>query len=181
MQIVWPADNQWTTTFIATVDGVHCRFHEVKHPTLSKNPDYYSWKHNGPGLSYELSLHIWESRLIWCKKNDTTKSNDRKNFASPGGIRSRIPAGKKVVTDRAYRGRGGDPKVAPPNAHDSKELRTFKGRARMRQEAFHSRIKRFRCIKDAFRHGEEEHQNCFEAICVLLQYEMELVSPMFDV
>ena len=64
---------------------------------------------------------------------------------------------RKAVTDRGYRGKHGDPKVATPNSHDADELQTFKARARMRQEHFHSRIKRFRCLTGQFRHTQEQH------------------------
>ena len=96
------------------------------------------------------------------------------------GLKDKIPAGKKAITDNGYRDKS-DSKLAPPNSHDAKELRTFKARARMRQETFNGRIKNFDCLSDLFRHGIERHGTCFEAICVILCYEMELVSPLFVV
>jgi len=181
IKIRWPDDNEWTTTFIVSVDGVHCVYHEEKHPTLSQDPNIFSWKNNGPGLSYELALHLFEPRLVWVKQSEITKHNDRQNFVKPGGIRDHIPDGKKAITDRGYRGKGGDEKVAHPNSYDSEDLRTFKARARMRQENFHIRIKLFKCLDGKFRHSREYHQMCFEAICVLCVYEMELVNPLFDI
>lgn len=167
------------TNFLVSVDGVHYRFHEVKHPTPSKNPAYFSHKYKGPGLSYELALHVFEPCLVWVRKNPKTKDNDRKNFVA--AIRNKIPNGKLTITDRAYRGRGGDPKVSAPNLHDAEELKTFKAWAGMRQEHFHSRVKAFNCLTDNFRHNELRHQHCFEAVCVICQYDIELVSPLFDV
>ena len=95
-------------------------------------------------------------------------------------LKAKIPAGKKIVVDSGYRDKA-DPKLAPPNSHDSEELRTFKARAKMRQESFNKRMKRFKCLDGKFRHGRDRHQSCFEAIAVTCQYEMELVSPPFDV
>ena len=55
VQIIWPerwtpgnqcVDDDANPVFIITVDGVHCRIHEPKHPTLSKNPQFYSHKFN---------------------------------------------------------------------------------------------------------------------------------------
>lgn len=40
LQIVWPQN--WSTNFIISVDGVHCRIPEPKHPFLSKDPAFYS-------------------------------------------------------------------------------------------------------------------------------------------
>ena len=56
-QIVWPENwnenDEDTPIFICTVDGMHCRVHEPKHPTLSNNPQYYSHKFKQAGLNYE--------------------------------------------------------------------------------------------------------------------------------
>ena len=41
------------------------------------------------------------------------------------GLKDKIPAGKKAVTDNGYRNKS-DSKLAPPNSHDAKELRTSK-------------------------------------------------------
>lgn len=178
VKIVWPDDNEWTSSFIISVDGVQCHFHEVKHPTLSKDPNYFAWKHNGPGLGYEIGLHLFESRVVWLRKANRTKDNDRVVYDQL--LRHMIPMGKKVVADRGYR-KADDPNIATPNEYDDNELKVFKARARMRQEAFHSRLKCYRCLSAEFRHGEDRHARCFEAICVIKQYEMELVSPLFDV
>jgi len=63
VQVKWP--DQWDSTFIISVDGVHCQFHEVKHPTKSKDPAMYSHKFIGPGLSYELALSLCTNQLVW--------------------------------------------------------------------------------------------------------------------
>lgn len=180
-KIVWPQDHEWgATNFIISVDGIHCLFHEEKHPTKSKNPELFDHKSNGPGLSYELALDLWSSRLVWMAFNPVTKDNDRRNFVRPGGLRSRIPDGKKAIADNGYRGRGGDVKVAHPNSHDHPLLREFKARARMRQESFNQRIKRFDCLTTArFTHTRERHVLCFEATTVICCYEMELLKPLF--
>jgi len=148
----------------------------MKHPTLSKDPAFFSWKLKGAGLAYEFALMIFESKLVWIKGPLKPKANnDQAIFNSE--LRQKIPAGKKAVTDRGYHGA----MVARPNPHDDPQLRTFKARARMRQEAFHSRIKAYNCMIDQFRHGMDQHKTCVESICVTLQYEMDLVTPMWEV
>ena len=186
--IGWP--DQWATHFIISVDGVHCRYHEEKHPTLSKNPASWSHKYNGPGLAYELALSLTEPKLVWLKGPLLAGANsDRKTFKSKHpqlknqpteALKDMIPVGKKAITDGGYRKRG-DPKIAAPNSHDTEELRTFKARARMRQENFNQRIKRFECLTNDFRHGMEEHGQCFVAVSVICAYEMELVWPMWEI
>ena len=129
--------------FIISLDGVHCYFHEEKHPTLAKNPKLCSYKFKGPGLAYELALHLWEPRLVRLNGPFDGSTHDRAMYQSE--LQAKIPAGKKVVVDNGYRDKA-DPKLAPPNSHDSEELRTFKARAKMRQESFNKRMKRFKCI-----------------------------------
>lgn len=177
LQIVWP-DN-WATNFIISVDGVHCRFHEVKHKTLSKDPKYFTYKFNGPGLAYELALDLFDSKLVWLKGPlPAGEKNDLGIYQSE--LKQKIPEGKKAITDGGYNDHK-DSKLAQPNSHDPDELRTFKARARMRQEAFHARIKRFDCLQNPFRHGMEQHGVCFLAVCILCAYELEFGTPMWDV
>ena len=89
------------------------------------------------------------------------------------------PAGKKGIADQGYQGE--KEMLCTPNSYDSAELRTFKGRARARHETFNSRIKNFACLEQRFRHGMEKHKICFEAVCVIVQYQMENGAPLFDV
>jgi len=177
-KIKWPADGEWTTYFIISVDGVQCRYHEEDHPILSKDPTFFAHKFNGPGLGYELALHLFESRLVWLKQNPNTSENDRLVYTQE--LEQKIPVGRVAIADGGYRKKG-DRKLATPNPHDPPELRTFKARARMRQEHFHSRIKRYKSLDMPFRHGRDRHEQIFEAVCVILCFEMELVSPLFDV
>jgi hypothetical protein len=175
-KIVWP-DN-WTSNFIISMDGVHCNYHEEKHPTLSKNPALFSHKYNGPGLMYELALSLYDSKLVWLKGPISAGTSDLAVYKSD--LKQRIPVGKKIIVDRGYRDKK-DPRLVTPNSHDSPELQTFKARARMRQEAFHTRLKRFDCLTDEFRHDRVKHGLCFESVCVIVCYEMEMGKPMWDV
>jgi len=176
VQIVWP--DTWSSNFIISVDGVHCNYHEEKHATLSKDKSIYSHKRNGPGLMYELALSLFESKLVWVKGPIGAGKSDLAVYQSD--LKQRIPAGKKAVTDRGYND-SKDPKLSQPNSMDSKQLQTFKARARMRQEAFHRRLKKFDCLTDEFRHNREKHGLCFESVCVIVCYEMDMGMPMWDV
>jgi len=177
-EIAWPEDDKWTTIFIISVDGVHCAFHEVKHPALSKDPKCCSHKLNGPGLSCEMAMHVWLPRIVWMKRNAITKTNDVTNFKAE--LRGKIPPGKKVIGDGGCRIKD-DPMMATPNAFDPPELKTFKARARMRQEALHAKIQSFRCLQSRFRHSVERHEDCFFACSAVVQHDVELVSPLCDV
>jgi hypothetical protein len=55
-------DFKYDAIFLISVDGVHCRTYEArKKPTAS----IYSHKYQGPALSYELGISVFEDRLVW--------------------------------------------------------------------------------------------------------------------
>lgn len=166
-----------TPTFLITVDGVHCQINEPIHPVYSKNPAYYSHKFNNPALTYELGVHIFENKLVWISERSPASTHDITVYRS--NLKGKIPAGKRVIADNAYRKESNT--VSAPNSQDADELRKFKSRARARHETLNGRLKFFKCLSERFRHGVEKHQVCFEAVCVIVQYQMENGSPLFDV
>jgi len=177
-KIVWPEDDAWTTDFVIGIDGVHCQFHEVIDPTLSKNPKFFSHKFHGPGLGCELALSLFVDELVWLRGPAPAGDSDMKTCKSD--LKGRIPKGKKAIVDGGHKD-SRDLELSRTNTHDEHELRKLKSRAKARQEHFHSRVKRFKSVSGDFRHGIDRHRICFEAICVICQHEMELTSPLFDV
>jgi hypothetical protein len=183
---VWPerwtpgnqsVDDDDNPTSIITVDGVHCRVNEPKHPTLSKNPQYYSHKFNQAGVDYELGLSVFENCLVWMNGPFPAAESDIRVLRK--GLKDKIPAGKKIIADKGYRGEKAI--INTPNSQDHPEVRKFQSRARARHESFNGRLKNFRSLDVRFRHGVEKHKIVFEAICVICQYQMENGSPLFDV
>ena len=77
-------------------------------------------------------------------------------------------------------------KVTITRDGQSKDLKQFLGRAKNRQESLHTRLKSFNYLYHRFRHGKstqnkmELHKMCVEAVCVIVQYDMENGSPIFD-
>lgn len=184
-KITWPEewdpdhpDFEGTPIFLISVDGVHCRIHEPKHPTLSKNPAYYSHKFNEAGYTYELAVALWESRLVWIRGPFKASVHDVKIFKRKG-LRNKLPPGKRGFADNGYRGVRGQ--LSTPNRMDPEELRHVKGRGRARQETFNDRIKTFKCLRDTFRHSRRKHKAFFTAVCVICQYQMENGSPLFEI
>ena len=68
-----------------------------------------------------------------------------------------------------------------PNRYDSKELNNFKSRGRLRHETLNARLKFFNALGLPFRHGFNDHKFVFEAIVVIVQYQMDNGSPIFAV
>jgi hypothetical protein len=57
----------------------------------------------------------------------------------------------------------------------------FKSRALLRHETFNGHMKKFDCLSGKIRHNVERFENCFEAVCVVCQYQIEIESPLFYV
>ena len=68
-----------------------------------------------------------------------------------------------------------------PDRLESKELHSFKTRARLRHETFNGRIKMFGILQNRFRYGFDMHIFAFEAVVVTVQYQMDNGSPIFAV
>ena len=98
-QIVWP--DEWHTEFTISVDGVHCRFHELEDEELAKNPENYSHKYNGPGLAYELALSIFDNKLVWISDQHKPSKSDLAIWKEK--LAGLIPDDKLVVCDKGYR------------------------------------------------------------------------------
>ena len=176
--IVWPED--WgKDIWIVTVDGTHCWIEEPTHPDWSQDRKYYSHKYNKAGVNYELGIAIASNRLVWMNGPFRAGMSDSKIFKKKG-LRDTLNAiGKKAIGDRGY---NGYPKECSTyNAHDCRAVRKFKSRALKRHENFNGMTKRFGCLSGRFRHGVDQFATCFEAICVLCQYQIEDDMPLYDV
>jgi DDE superfamily endonuclease len=183
---VWPS--RWTPghpdfvnddvpVFLLTVDGVHCRVQEPQHETKSKDPSYYSHKFKQSGVNYELGISVFDNALVWMNGPFKASRHDITIFRR-AGLQLQIPEGHRIIGDRGY---AGEPaQISTPNAHDPVELRRFKSRARARHESFNGRLKTFKSLENRFRHGLDKHKIVFEAVCVIVQYQMENGSPLFN-
>jgi DDE superfamily endonuclease len=161
------------------VDGTHCPIEEPRHPTLSKNPQFFSHKTHSSALNYEIGLSIFHSNIVWVNGPFPAGTPDLMVYRMENGLREKIPEGKRVVGDMGYQGEPGT--VSIRNRCDDKGVKKFKSRARSRHETVNGRLKTFSCLKHVFHHNRHSHKKVFEAICVIVQYQMEIGSPLFDV
>lgn len=185
-KITWPEEfnRDDTVTLIYTVDGKHCRVYEQPHPEMTKDRKWYSHKFKGPGVTYEVALHIWKSKIIHISKGIRKASvHDKTMYTEPGGLRSKTREGKMGIADGAYKaGEAEEPlPIFRPNSHNRPLARKFSARARARQESHYGRIDNFKCMKETWRHGVDLHCVTFEAINVILQYQYDNGHPLFDV
>jgi len=180
-KIVWPADNFGDAIWVVSVDGTDCWINEPKHPDFSQDSRYWSHKCNKAGLRYELAISLRSSNLVWMKGPYPCGRNlDRRIFRKVNGLRAQLRAtNKKGIADGGYTG---DPKrLSTPNAHDHPSVAKFKRRALRRHERFNAMTKTFKCLDSRFRHGERKFKVCFEAVCVICQYQLEFGQPLFEI
>jgi hypothetical protein len=130
-------------------------------------------------LCYEIASNccVWH-HLVWISGPHKASKHDITIFRE--GLKHIIPAGKCTIGDTGYQGEPNA--VSTPNRlHDAVAVKRFKGSARSRHECFNSRLKNFACLSQTFWHTPDDHKQCFVACCVILQYQMENGSPLFDV
>jgi hypothetical protein len=171
-QVTWVVGDK---TFVVSVDGVHCRINE---PRKQPSATWYSHKFHSPALAYEIGLSIYTSEIIWVNGPFPAATHDLTIFRAPNGLLSQIPLGNRAIGDRGY---SGEPLCSVRSRFDTPEVREFKRRVRARHEIINARIKAYHALDTRFRHGMVKHKIMFEAVCVLVQYDMEHGHPLFDV
>jgi hypothetical protein len=150
-----------------------------------------SHKTHGPALCYEIAILIQESKVFHVHGPFRAGIPDLTIFRSADGLKSKIPDGKYATADRGYQG---EPALRLPNERDTELANDFKKRSQARHETFNSQLKAFKILSTRFRHAHnsrglpqppsschDNHRTVFEAVCVLLQYDMEKGHPLFAV
>jgi len=181
-----PLDSTSQTTFIVTVDGVHCSIAEPNLENFDKNKKFYSHKFHGPGLDYEVVMSIFEQRCVHI--NGPFPAGDPDISVFRNGLKqkmldARISSGidHRGIADKGYRGKA--LLLSVPSSQDTAAIREFKARALSRHETFNCRLNNFDCLDEKFRSGHsiEKHKQCFEAVVVICQLQLENGSPLFCV
>jgi len=164
-----------------TSNGVEFSTWEPKHPLLNKDKSYFSYKHNRAGYLYLFVLEIHRPRLAMII--GPVKASEDEIGLFRKHLKGKIPPGKYVVVDKGMKSGSEETErdlLAFPNPTDSKELAKFKARVRCRQEHFHSRLRKYATLEHIWTHGIEKHKSVVQAVCLLVQYDLDLCSEMFD-
>jgi hypothetical protein len=174
--------------FIGSVDGVNCRIQEVRKDPGSK---WFDYKSNGAGVGYELGIAIRSGNLIWIQGPFTASTHDVTKLRggekdepllanpSPTALTDKVEGGQRFVGDSGHRGE--PKKVSITRPGDSVEMKRFKARVKSRHETFNGRIKSFLVLAMPFRHDISQHQQCFESVCIAVQYDIENGHPLFQI
>jgi hypothetical protein len=171
---------------IVSVDGVHCTISEPRTMPSSK---WYSHKSHGPALAYEIAIAVQHNNVVHINGPFPAGLPDISIYRKEDGLKSKMPEGKYATADRGYLG---EPMLRTPNPCDTQLARDFKKRSQARHETFNSRLKSFKILSTRFRHSHnprksqpvtchDKHKAAFEAVCVVLQYDMENGHPLFAV
>jgi len=189
-KIKWPEDFSLEDSVINqyTVDGKHMCVYEQTHAILIKDKDWYSHKSSGPGVAYNVAMHIWESKIIHVSEGIRKASvHDKTIYMEEGGLMSKTRPGANGLGDNGFRQKKkdlekGEAKL-PMNfssSHNTPKVRKFEARAKTRQETLYGRVNVFACM-NKWRHDVDKHCIAFNAILVILQYQFDNGHPLFDV
>jgi DDE superfamily endonuclease len=162
--------------FLMTIDGTHCRISEPR-----SNPDrlHFSHKLKKPAISYEIGVDTEESKVRWISDPSKAGYSDLHIFQKDEGLKNKIPAGKRLIADNGYHGE--DAIISAPNRLDNVETKEFKSRARARHETLNGRIKSHKITDSRFRSAPDKHKIIFEAVAVVVQYDMDNGMKLFDI
>jgi len=153
-----------------SVDGSDFRINEPT-PFSTK---WYSHKHNGPGLRYEIAVSIFGGRIVWasgpfkCGENSDVSIFRR-------GLKKRLDTDEFVIADNGYHD---ERCITPPR--ENHPLRKRFSQIRARHETVNGRMKQFRVLRETFHHPLHRHADCFFAV-LNITYLMLDEEPLFDI
>jgi DDE superfamily endonuclease len=128
-------------------------------------------------VSYEIAVGLVDSKIAWINGPFRAGLSDLHIFNAEHGLGEKLPLGKKVIVDRAYK--GNDEVLSKKNEFDQEAVKTFKRRARGRHESLNKKLKDFSILDHRFRHTLNQHKSVFEAVAIIVQYEMDNGAKLF--
>jgi len=189
-KIVWPEhwsdpNNPFVPHFLFSVDGTHCAVFERQTTVMNRDEKCFSHKFSSAGVMCEVAIDVYHSRIVHIRGPFPAGRHDKAVFMEE--LMGKIPAGSKGIADNGCRRKEDmmEAYLAFPNSCAPRALRKFLQRSRSRHESLHSRMKNFEVLNQRFRskHADRDirHKSCFEAIAVMLQFQMENGSPLMSV
>jgi hypothetical protein len=168
-----------------TLDGIHYPTDEPR-PFTTK---YSSHKLGGKaGLMYEFVVCSYKQKLAWLNGPFPAGNHDITVF-SEKGLKAAVERKQqersndfRIIADDGYFSQELVGALSFRNEFDPRDIAYYKDRALSRHESFNGKTTNYRCLRVKFRHDRGDnpnrlhptHKACVEAICVTLQYEMDL-------
>lgn len=152
-----------------SIDGVDFPIFE---PTPF-NKKWYSFKHNGPGLRYEIGLSITTGKIIWAHGGVPCGMFSDLKLAREIFVHILDP-GEKAIADRGYMDKKYfcTPQYNPQYPNISTIL--------ARHETINRRLKQWRCLGTKFRHQLKRHPMCFHSVLNITEIMIENGYPLFE-
>jgi len=182
IKIVWgpELDNPNSPSYSVWVDAADMPTWELKHPTLPKDPGYFTHKHHRCGVKYQIAVAVNSPNIVHISGPHRGGVGD-KTILELSGVLENLKEGKLAVCDKGYIDKKYADKLSWPNPHDAPDLNEYKSRIRMRGETVNGRMKFFKILRECFRHDLEHHRDVYTAVAVMVQYQMDNGAPIFAV
>ena len=173
-------DGTWAFDSSLYVDGIDFFVQEMGR----EDPWWFSHKHNGPGLRYELATSIQTGFIAWA--SGPWRAGlwpDEVIFRE--GLYYELEDDKPVHADRGYSASPDDDGervfITPNTPGLAGEARRAHGRLHARHEGVNGMLKRFAVLENRFRHEIQLHEKCFFAVVSLVQLTMMVEDLPRDV
>jgi len=158
--------------------SVDCTDVEIEEPKMFWK-GWYSHKHNGPGLRYEVAVSLKRGHLVWLNgPYPCGQWSDVKIFRHC--LKSFLDPNERVEADDGYIGEEPVTCKTPGGFYSRSEgVSTVRRRLRSRHETANARLKSFGILSQTYRHEIEDHYFVFRSIAVLIKLAIESGEPLF--
>ena len=161
--------------FVLSSDGTDYRTREKSSNGLNKDPKNCSYKSRHCAVRYEIAISVRTGMPVWLNGPFRGAAGEKTIYKE--GLAKKVKDGKLVITDG---GMVGCPHVSIPCLSEPKEVRRFKALVRCRHESYNGRLKNFGILEQTFKFDLNKHIHAFNAVCVIMQYQLELGKPLYD-
>jgi hypothetical protein len=169
--------------YAISADGIDFKIWEKKHPKYNIDTKAFSQKFKACGAKYLIALSLTEAKCVFIAGPYLGGVSDSETMVESGLQDLLLQHNKVAMLDRGYHSK--IPKHRETHAYpeeiDPPDLHNFKSRARLRQETFNRRLRCFEVLSRTFTNGWDKHKLAFEAVVIIVQYQMENGSPIFCV
>ena len=152
----------------------------IQSPSYSSGKIWYSFKHNGPGIRYEIALSLKHGHIVWVEgPYPCGQWPDIKIFRHC--LRNFLDPSERVEADDGYI--GDQPKYCKtPGGFSSRteNIDEKRRRIRARHETVNLRLKHFCILNKTYRHNLKDHAFVFGTVAVLVQLSLENSDPLLD-
>jgi DDE superfamily endonuclease len=176
-------DAKDTAIFGITTDGVDFKLWERQHEKYPFDRKNMSHKFKACAAKYLIALSTYEAKCVFIAGPYRGGMGDLEIFKECGLLEKLERSGKIAIADRGFRSKYAEERkqFAYPDLMDSKELNNLKSRACLRQETFNRRLKHFDALLETWKHGWDKHEDALWAVAGIVQYQMDLGSPIYCV